>query len=104
MARGRPTYSQVRQNLVEILSIVEKGYGYDLYKIYKEIYPEITLRLLYYHLKKGVSLGEFIVENIKKEQGDYSWGSEVEKIYYILGPNSQPKGDTRIKKYLKNNK
>ena len=32
MARGRPVKSLIRQNVVEILYIMGKGYGYDIYK------------------------------------------------------------------------
>jgi len=96
MKRGRPVFSQVRQNMIEILSVIGKGYGYDIYKMYKEIYPKVTMRLIYYHLKKGVELGEFAVDAVEKTKGEYSWGSEVEKVFYKLGPNANPVGDDRL--------
>jgi hypothetical protein len=104
MGRGRPVYSAVRQRIVEILAVLGKSYGYDIYKIYKEIYPKVTLRLLYYHLKKGCDLGEFQIQDVKKESGEYSWGNEVEKIYYALGVNAQPQGDSRIGEFLDSKK
>ncbi len=100
MKRGRPVYSEVRQNMVEIVAALKNAYGYEIYSIYKSIFPAITMRLIYYHLKKGVSLGEFKVQKVVAEKGDYSWGPEAEKIYYSLGPNAKPKGDPRVQKYI----
>jgi hypothetical protein len=100
MPRGRPVKSQIRQNIVEILYFLGKAYGYDIYKIYKAVYPKVTLRSIYYHLRKGVQLGEFKVEKIEREKGDYSWGGEAEKIYYALGPNAKPSVDQKVKDYL----
>jgi hypothetical protein len=79
---------------------MKKGYGYEIYKAYKSIFPKATMRSIYYHLKKGVALGEFKVEKIKKEQGDYSWGSEAEKIYYALGQEAKPKLENRVKEFF----
>lgn len=101
MGRGRPVKSAIRQNIVEILNVKAQLYGYEIYRMYREIFPPVTLRSIYYHLKKGVSTGEFIVKEVKKERGNYSWGGETEKIYYALGPKAQPKGDARIKDYFK---
>ena len=60
----------------------------------------MTLRSIYYHLKKGVALGEFRIESVQKEKGDYSWGAEVEKIYYALGENAKPTGNERVREYM----
>jgi len=98
--RGRPVKSQIRQNVVEILYFMGEGYGYDIYKIYREVFPKCTQKSIYYHLKKGVALGEFIVKKIEKEKGDFSWGTEVEKIYYALGPNAKPKMDKSVKEVV----
>ena len=92
--------SQIRQNVIEILYFLGKAYGYDIYKVYKVVYPRVTLRSIYYHLHKGVQLGEFKVEKIEKEKGNYSWGGEAEKIYYALGPNAKPMVDQQVKEYL----
>ena len=100
MSRGRPVQSVIRQNIIEILYFLKKGYGYDIYKAYIAIFPKVTMRSIYYHLKKGTALGEFKVHKIEKEQGDYSWGSEAEKVYYALGENAKPKIDKRVKAYL----
>lgn len=101
MGRGRPIKSAIRQNVVEILNVKGEMYGYDIYRVYKEIFPSITLRSIYYHLKKGVSTGEIVVKEVKKEKGSFSWGSETEKIYYGLGPKAQVKGDQKVKDFFK---
>ena len=100
MTRGRPIGSEIRQNMVEILYFLGEGTGYDIYSVYRNIFPKVTLRSMYYHLKKGLSLKEFNVKNIKKESGEYSWGNEVEKKYYTLGENAKPSADKRVKEFL----
>ena len=100
MKRGRPIKSEIRQNVVEILHFIKKAYGYEIYKIYTAIFPKVTLRSIYYHLKKGVELGEFQVNKIEREKGEYSWGTEAEKIYYSLGANAKPIVNDRVKEYV----
>lgn len=100
MKRGRPVFSQVRQNMVELLAVAGPMYGYELSKKYLDIFPQVSRRLFYYHLKKGLELGEFEIDEVRKEEGDYSWGSVAEKTYYRLGPNAQPQGDKRVKSYF----
>lgn len=101
MQRGRPVKSEIRQNIIEILAVIGKSYGYRIHKIYNEIFPQTTRENVYYHLRKGVKLGEIAVEEVKQEQGDYSWGRIVEKTYYKTGPKAQPKGDERVKQFFK---
>lgn len=98
--RGRPIGSSIRQNLIEILYYRKKAYGYDLYKDYCSLFPEVTLRVIYYHLKKGVALKEFELEEVKMEKGNYSWGGEAEKKYYKLGPDAHPKIDKKAKSFF----
>jgi len=98
--RGRPIGSSIRQNLVEILYFRKKAYGYDLYKDYCALFPKVTLRVIYYHLKKGAALKEFELEEVKMEKGDYSWGGEAEKKYYKLGINAYPRIDKRVKLFF----
>ena len=100
VGRGRPLNSQIRKNIVEILYVMEKGYGYDIYKHYIALFPKVTLRSIYYHLNKGVELGVFKIQKIEKEKGDYSWGETAEKIYYELGKAASPKIDLRVKNYF----
>jgi hypothetical protein len=101
MKRGRPVYSEVRQNMIEIVAALKRAYGYEIYSFYKHIFPPVTLRLMYYHLRKGVSLGEFKVHKVRIEKGDYSWGGAAEKIYYSLGPKAQPRGEARVAKAVR---
>lgn len=98
--RGRPIGSSIRQNIIELLYFKGKSYGYDLYKDYCALFPKVTLRVIYYHLKKGVALGEFKLKIIKLEKGNYSWGGEAEKKYYALGPSANPKIDAKVKAYF----
>lgn len=100
MKRGRPTKSIIRQNVVEILQHLGKGYGYEISKIYNEIFPKVTQRSIYYHLRKGVLTQEIEVYKIEREEGDFSWGPVVEKIFYSLGKEAQPKGEEKIKEFL----
>ena len=100
MPKGRPVRSEIRQNVVEILYFMKEGYGYDIYKVYRSIFPKVTIRSIYYHLKKGVSLKEFKVSKIEREKGDYSWGPEAEKIYYSLGDNAKPVMNEKVKEYF----
>ncbi len=97
MKRGRPLKSDVRQNIVNILYIIREGYGYEIYRIYRTIFPAVTMRLIYYHLKKGIETGEIKVKEIRKEKGDFSWGAEAEKTYYTLAENASPRVDDRIR-------
>ncbi len=98
--RGRPVQSVIRQNIVDILFVMGKGYGYEIHKIYTELFVRCTREVVYYHLRKGVQLGEFIVAEIKKESGDFSWGQTAEKIYYKLGPNAKPDIRPEIRAYF----
>ena len=105
-SQSRPTTlltpDEIRQNIVEILYHMKQGYGYDIFKIYKNIFPSVTMRVIYYHLKKGADLGEFKVHEVKKEEGKYSWGNSVEKIYYALGDKAKPMMNDRVKEFFDN--
>ena len=94
--RGRPAKSQIRQNIVEILSQYKSAYGYQISKIYFQLFPSATRRVIYYHLKKGLDLGEFEIDRVEHEKGEFSWGSTAEKTYYRLGKDAQPRGDPRV--------
>lgn len=104
MSRGRPLKSEIRQNIIEILYFMKKGYGYDIFKIYSGLFPKVTMRSIYYHLNKGAETGEFKVHEIKKEKGEYSWGSEAEKIFYVLGKNASPKINSRVREFFEKKK
>ncbi|MBI2139995.1 hypothetical protein HYU14_03660 [Candidatus Woesearchaeota archaeon] len=100
MKRGRPHKSQIRQNMVELLYFLKEGYGYELFKHYRNLFAPVTMRVVYYHLKKGTQLGEFQLSKVIKEEGDFSWGNQSEKNYYSLGPNAKPLSDLRVKSYF----
>lgn len=98
--KGRPCKSEIRQNIIEILYFLGKGYGYQISKIYNELFAQVSQRSIYYHLRKGTFLGEIEVHNIKEEEGNFSWGKTVEKIYYSLGRRARPQGILKVKKFL----
>ncbi|MCC7575158.1 hypothetical protein KO361_06215 [Candidatus Woesearchaeota archaeon] len=100
MVRGRPIGSKVRQNMIEILYFLGSAHGYHIYKVYKNVYAPVTLRAIYYHLKKGLETDEFEIAEIQKEHGDFSWGTEAEKTYYKLGKRAKPKIDNQLKLFL----
>ena len=100
MPRGRPVGSEIRQNIVDILYFLGEGYGYDIYRIYKALFPKCTSEVIYYHLRKGTKTGEFVIKTIKKEKGNYSWGPMAEKIYYELGPDASPRLKKEVKEYI----
>ena len=100
MGRGRPLGSPIRQNIIEILYFMKSGYGYNIYKAYCQIFSKVTMRVIYYHLKKGLNTEEFVIEKVEKEKGDYSWGGEAEKIYYKLGPKAKPSLNPSVKEYF----
>ncbi|MGV8171189.1 MAG: hypothetical protein ACP5OA_00675 [Candidatus Woesearchaeota archaeon] len=102
--QGRPIGSKVRQNIVEILYFYKQLHGYDMYKIYKELYPPVTMRLIYYHLKKGLDTGEFKVQRVDRKAGKYSWGGISENIIYVLGQSANPMIEPHVKLYWENDK
>jgi len=104
MGKGRPIGSEIRNNVIELLAAKGKAYGYDLYKLYVQIFPKVTMRSIYYHLQKGIKLGEVKIAEVRKEKGNFSWGGEVEKTYYSIGDKAQPKGDKRVKEFMETKK
>ncbi len=94
--RGRPFKSDIRKNIITILYHLGEGYGYEVSKLYNKIFPKVTMRSVYYHLKRGIELGEIQMKEIKQEQGNYSWGTTVEKTYYSLGKNAHAQPDERV--------
>jgi len=98
--KGRPIGSQIRQNIIEILYFMKEGYGYEIYKTYIEIFPKVTMRSIYYHLRKGLDLGEFVIKKAGKEKGDYSWGSFADKVHYSLGSSAKPGLKKKVKEYF----
>ncbi|USN45208.1 MAG: hypothetical protein H6502_04070 [Candidatus Woesearchaeota archaeon] len=100
VGKGRPVGSVVRQNIIEIIFHLKQAHGYEIYKHYKVLFPRISLRLIYYHLQKGVALEEFVVEKRAPEKGEYSWGESVTKTYYKLGPRAKPLMIKEVQEYF----
>jgi len=98
--RGRPTKSVIRQNIIEIINVKKRVYGYELYNYYVDIFPKVHIRSIYYHLKKGTALKEIDIKEIKEEAGNYSWGDKAKKVYYALGPEARPKNSKRVSTYF----
>jgi len=69
---------------------MNSSYGYDLYKKYRILFGAVKIRTVYYNLRKGVLLNEFMISDIKREVGEYTWGTETERVYYTNGPYSNP--------------
>jgi len=88
--RGRPLSSPIRQNLIDLLFILGNATGYELSKAYQQYFKRCTQRVIYYHLRRGATMGFFSVDKIVVAQGSYSWGPTSEKIYYSVGPNATP--------------
>ena len=100
MPRGRPVSSNIRQNIVDILYYLGSGYGYEIYGIYRMVFPKCTNEVIYYHLKKGTLLGLFDVDRLERSSGDYSWGPLSEKTYYKLGPKAKPRINEVLRKAI----
>lgn len=83
MPRGRPPVSKVRQRLAELLFVAGKLTAYEAYKLYKKFFVPTSQRNIYYQLSRGASLGQFFKEEVQ-EQGEFSWGGLVRKVYYGL--------------------
>lgn len=98
--RGRKPASKIRNNILEILDAKKKAYGREIYRDYIKLFPKVHIKSIYYHLKKGVSLGEVKAIGFKKEKGNYSWGDEAEKAYYSLGPKARVKTSEKVKKFF----
>jgi len=98
---GRPTRSIIRERILQLLKMKSESYGYEIYKNYLGIFGEVHIRSIYYHLRKGVGLGEIEVTEMKVEKGDYSWGDKAERIYYSLGPQGRANISPEVKRYFK---
>ncbi|MEM2121127.1 MAG: hypothetical protein QXU20_00505 [Candidatus Woesearchaeota archaeon] len=94
--RGRPLKSDVRENIIDLLFLLKEAHGYEIYKFYNALFPKVSQRLIYYHLRKGISTGDFEISRIKSEDGNFSWGSKSERVYYKLSGNARPNPDKKI--------
>ncbi len=86
---GRKAGSIIRKRISALIKELGKSYGYEIYKNYNVVFGNVDMRLVYYHLKSGVNRQEFIISEIKKEKGGYTWGDMAEKVYYDIGPRAE---------------
>ena len=89
--RGRPVKSTIRDRMKEVLAVLGVSYGYEIYKVYRAAFSKITIRSMYYHLNKGVEIGEFDLVEVKEEKGNYTWGDRTTRRYYTLGEKIEVK-------------
>lgn len=75
--------NSVRSRIVEILK-ESPAYGYSVYKKYRSRFGSVSLRLIYYHLRKGEEDGLFEVVDVEKASGEFSWGESSKRKYYKL--------------------
>lgn len=95
--RGRPPGSATRDRVSEILSVIERGTGYDIFRIYRDVFGQITSRSIYYNLHQGVLLDAFEVDAVTVESGEFSWGGKAEKKYYKPGRKARVLTDEDLK-------
>ena len=43
MPRGRPLKTEIREKIASIIAHIEKTYGYEIYKIYQQVFGKITI-------------------------------------------------------------
>ena len=99
--RGRKPVSEIRDNIAELLFFAGEAYGYELYKKYLKVFGQkISMRSIYYHLSKGVELGEFAVNRVENIRGSFTWGEGVRRVVFKLGPNAKPSGRVDIRNKL----
>lgn len=97
---ARTIGSPIRQHIIDMLSVAKKGYGYQIYGWYLDLFPKVHQRSIYYHLRKGVELKELEMHEVKLIKGEYSWGGVSQRIYYTLGEKANPRQRKRISTYF----
>lgn len=93
MLEKRNRKNQTRRRIATILSQLRTSYGYKIYKVYKNVFDSgISKRSIYYNLNKGLKTGEFVVADVRSQEGDFTWGTKTRRIYYALGPQAKLSG------------
>jgi len=89
MKRGRPVFSEVRQNMIEILAVMGKGYGYDIYKHYINLIPGKSYKFTYKFKAPMGSRGQVGIYDL-----DYSVYDDdrTTKGYFLVKPIKQGDG------------
>mgnify|MGYP000914733579 CR=1 FL=1 len=100
--RGRKPSSDIRDKVLQILSCMDKAYGYEIFYHYLELFPAVHMRSIYYHLRKAVNLNQITIKEIKNSPGDYSWGPTAQRIYYKIKKNTQVKVSPEVQEYFSN--
>lgn len=100
--RGRKPSSDIRDRILQILSCMDKAYGYEIFDHYLALFPPVHMRSIYYHLRKAVNLNQAKVSEIKHAQGDYSWGPTAQRIYYSVSKDAQVVVSQEVKEYFSN--
>lgn len=86
--------------MLAVINYYGELYGYEIYKKYREVFGEVSLRLIYYHLDKGVKENIIIKKKTEVVPGEYSWGQNSERIYYST--NDQANIETKYLIDIKN--
>lgn len=100
MVRGRPSKSPVREHLRELLFLGGSMTAYQAHKHYIKLFAATTQRNIYYQLEKGVEQMMFVVDQIKDEEGNYSWGDTARKKYYALAKDEKPNFSKEVFDYF----
>jgi len=80
---SRKTKSVIRRNFLTIIRESGGAYGYQIRKEYEKRFgKKLSLRLTYYHLRKGREEGLFKIKEVVKHEGGFSWGTHTERVYY----------------------
>jgi hypothetical protein len=87
---ARKAGSPIRTNIICILAALKKANGYQIYKVYKQLYAPCSLRVIYYHLQRGVQYGLFVIDSVVETKGSYSWGTTSQQAFYRLEPSVKP--------------
>ncbi len=98
MAKGRPVKSLIRERMQAIVDTLGVTYGYEIFKLYNEVFEPVDLRSMYYHLAKGVKLGEFEEVGVKQVKGQFTWGDISIRKYYLLGPQATSRTTPELEK------
>jgi hypothetical protein len=94
---ARLAKSEIREKITSILFFGKSMYGYEIAKLYNQIFSRVSTRVIYYHLHKGCQLEIYDVDKQTKKQGDFSWGETSTIILYKLSQKAIVNPDLKIK-------
>lgn len=102
---SRTKNSIVRQRILGLLFHLGSSYGYNIYKNYIKVFGETTMRNIYYHIKSLLRDKLINIKELKKIEGEFTWGSVSERVYYENSNNNfklSQEETEKIKTLLKN--